>query len=621
MCAYKRQSPQPIIEGGTNATSMTNTDGVVYYDGTKLNTTTVGTATNVLTSNGAGLAPTFQAAASGNITITGDTGGGLTSNSFTFTGGATGLTFAGAGTTETLGGTVAIAHGGTNATSMATTDGTVYFDGTRLVTTATGTSGQALVSAGAGVAPAYGTVPIAGGGTNATSMTNTDGVVYYDGTRLVTTAVGTATQVLTSQGAGLPPIFSGSTAGITTLNGDTGSATGSTVTIAGGLNIVTSATGSTVTVATKNVINLPATTSSSTGIYEIDSNRFVHAYGATADNNTFLGSLAGNFTLTSGTAQSNSALGSAALSSLTTGNVNTCIGTNSGSAISTGFSNSLLGANTSGIIAGSQNSIVGANAGSNLSGGDNNCVLGYGALSGMFAVGSSNIIIGSSAGSSYVGSESSNILLNNTGTAAESHVLRIGGATGTGDQQLNKAFIYGINGNTVSNTRMVTIDSSTSQLGTAAVPSGGFTTQFIAYANTNTANATGDGTFVTLPCNATTVNNGSAYNTGTFTFTAPATGLYYLSYQARFSNIGAAHTSMVTELVTTSQTYFSNYLNPFAIMSLGASATTGNFGFLVSMSSGDTALVSVAIAGSTKTITITGDATIQTSVFSGFRVA
>lgn len=89
------------------------------------------------------------------ITITGNSGGGLTGNSFTFTGGTTGLTFSGAGTTETLTGTLAIANGGTNATSFATTDGTVYYDGTRLVTTATGTSGQILTSNGAGVAPTY----------------------------------------------------------------------------------------------------------------------------------------------------------------------------------------------------------------------------------------------------------------------------------------------------------------------------------------------------------------------------------------------------------------------------------------------------------------------------------
>jgi hypothetical protein len=44
---------------------MTTTDGVVYFDGTRLVTTAVGTATQVLTSNGAGVAPTFQAAGGG----------------------------------------------------------------------------------------------------------------------------------------------------------------------------------------------------------------------------------------------------------------------------------------------------------------------------------------------------------------------------------------------------------------------------------------------------------------------------------------------------------------------------------------------------------------------------
>ena len=49
-----------IASGGTNASSMTNTYGVNYFDGTRLVTSTVGTATHVLTSNGAGVAPTFQ---------------------------------------------------------------------------------------------------------------------------------------------------------------------------------------------------------------------------------------------------------------------------------------------------------------------------------------------------------------------------------------------------------------------------------------------------------------------------------------------------------------------------------------------------------------------------------
>ncbi len=95
-------------------------------------------------------------------------------------------------------------------------------------------------------------VSIANGGTNAIAMATVDGTVYYDGTRLVTTATGTAGQVLTSNGAGVAPSYQVNPAdGIVTANGDTGSATGSTVTWAGGLNIVTSAAASTVTIAEK----------------------------------------------------------------------------------------------------------------------------------------------------------------------------------------------------------------------------------------------------------------------------------------------------------------------------------------------------------------------------------
>ena len=46
---------------------MATTDGVVYYDGTRLVTTTAGTSGQVLTSNGAGVAPTYQAAGGGGI--------------------------------------------------------------------------------------------------------------------------------------------------------------------------------------------------------------------------------------------------------------------------------------------------------------------------------------------------------------------------------------------------------------------------------------------------------------------------------------------------------------------------------------------------------------------------
>lgn len=121
----------PIANGGTNASSFATTDGTVYYDGTRLVTTATGTSGQLLTSNGAGMAPTYQTAAASSITITGDSGGGLTGSSFTFTGGTTGLTMAGSGSTETLGGTLAVKNGGTGAVTLT---GVLTGNGTSAVT-------------------------------------------------------------------------------------------------------------------------------------------------------------------------------------------------------------------------------------------------------------------------------------------------------------------------------------------------------------------------------------------------------------------------------------------------------------------------------------------------------
>ena len=57
----------PIARGGTNVNNMLNTFGINYFDGTSIATTAVGTATHVLTSNGAGVAPTFQGPSTGYI--------------------------------------------------------------------------------------------------------------------------------------------------------------------------------------------------------------------------------------------------------------------------------------------------------------------------------------------------------------------------------------------------------------------------------------------------------------------------------------------------------------------------------------------------------------------------
>lgn len=137
MCAYKRASPIPVVEGGTNAQSFATTDGVIIFDGTRLVTlAATGAAGTILTSNGVGVAPSFQAGAGATVSITGDTGGAIVSGSFTFAGGTTGLSFNGVGTTETLAFAGITANGGT--VNLGTDNLT------NAVTIGTGTGGRTI---------------------------------------------------------------------------------------------------------------------------------------------------------------------------------------------------------------------------------------------------------------------------------------------------------------------------------------------------------------------------------------------------------------------------------------------------------------------------------------------
>jgi hypothetical protein len=254
--SYKRISPQPVVEGGTGVISSTAyapiVGGTTSTGAFQAASTGLSTSGFVLTSNGASAIPSFQAASSASITITGDSGGGLTGNSFTFTGGSTGLTFAGSGTTETLGGTLVVANGGTGA---ATLTGVLIGNGTSAVTgnaitqhdvlvggasnaitsvAPSATSGVPLISAGSSTNPSFGTAVVAGGGTGATTLT-ANGVLLGNGTSAISTvAVGTTGQVLTGV-TGSAPTFQSPAASSITITGDSGGAlTGSSFTFTGG---------------------------------------------------------------------------------------------------------------------------------------------------------------------------------------------------------------------------------------------------------------------------------------------------------------------------------------------------------------------------------------------------
>lgn len=182
------------------------------------------------------------------------------------------------------------------------------------------------------------------------------------------------------------------------------------------------------------------------------------AYSNYGTNNTFVGEVAGNLTLTIVSATENTCIGSHAGFSLTTGDSNTLLGFDAGLRVTSGAQNVLVGNNAgaasgaSGITTGSMNTAVGDDS--------------------LWSVdtGSRNTAIGSQAGSNLSAADSDNICINNLGNLAGSNnTLRIGASTGAGNYQLNKAFIHGIRGITtgVADAVAVLIDSA-GQLGTVS---------------------------------------------------------------------------------------------------------------------------------------------------------
>ena len=190
-------SALPVTSGGTGLTTIPTNGQLLIGNGTGYTLNTLGTGAGISVTN-----------AAGTITV-------ANTGVLSFSGGTTGLTPATATTGNvTLAGTLIAVNGGTGYASYAVGD-LLYADTTttlaKLPDVATG---NALISGGVSTAPAWGKIgltthvsgvlPIANGGTNGSATPTAGAVAYGTGTAYGFTAAGTAGQVLTSNGAGVP---------------------------------------------------------------------------------------------------------------------------------------------------------------------------------------------------------------------------------------------------------------------------------------------------------------------------------------------------------------------------------------------------------------------------------
>ncbi len=192
-----------------------------------------------------------------------------------------------------------------------------------------------------------------------------------------------------------------------------------------------------------NLLMNNTTASGLSGVIEFGGARVIHNKGT---NNNFFGTNAGNFSVSG---NNNLGCGNTALLIISSGSSNTCVGTSNGAGITTGQGNSSIGASSLG--AGTSASF--------------NTALGATTL-GSLTSGQFNIVAGNGSGSAYTGSESSNILINNTGTVSENNTIRIG-TQGSLPGQQNRLFAAGINGTSITAAGTVVVSSS-GQLGSVS---------------------------------------------------------------------------------------------------------------------------------------------------------
>jgi hypothetical protein len=261
-----------------------------------------------------------------------------------------------------------------------------------------------------------------------------------DWIEILTAGAGVAEEFVTDNGDVFPAV------GVINVNG--GISTGGAAT-----NINTyanPANSNNLVVALNNSISQPNTSADGTkGLYSLGGQPFLYNYGT---RNTFVGSNAGNLTLTTASATDNTFVGSFAGNAVTTGNQNTFVGSSAGSLVTSSAGNTALGfqalsvdTNVAGanvavgwnafgaVTAASSSVAIGYNAANANNNANNDVCIGFRAMqNAATAVGvSGNTVVGAQAlqnvtsfGNTAVGKGSLQALTSGTGTAVGINALQ-----------------------------------------------------------------------------------------------------------------------------------------------------------------------------------------------------
>jgi hypothetical protein len=146
---------------------------------------------------------------------------------------------------------------------------------------------------------------------------------------------------------------------------------------------------------------------------------------------------------------------------------------------------------------------------------------------------------------------------------------------------------------------------------------------FLARLSTSALNVTGDGTVYTIAFNTLSYDLNGDFNTGTFTFTAPATGVYGASVSIVAVGMASGNNEAQLSLVVTGSNTgtWTTFLNPFAITGVGTGASMTTSANLI-LVAGDQVTAQLVVSGGSKVVGIfENGVTSPDSWFMMFRIS